>query len=200
MGCRRQPAGPGPARRAASSPVTRWASTSSRPTLLRWIVAYAAIHRAGAVAVPLNPQLTRPEVERMVEHCGAGAVFAEESLLDRYDGGRPALVVAVPAAGSGARPGADRGPTRRAGDRQRGGVVVRGPRRRPPATSRRHGSRATWPTSSTPRAPPGIPRRWPSATTTPRSSPSASRRGTAGAGCTPARPTPSPGSPSCTRR
>src|ERR1700689_4449427 len=30
--------------------------------LLRWIVAYAAVHRAGAVAVPLNPQLAQPEV------------------------------------------------------------------------------------------------------------------------------------------
>ncbi len=69
--------------------------------LLRWIAAYAAIHRAGAVAVPLNPQLTRPEVERMVGHCRAGAVFAEESLLDRYAGGRPALVIAVPAVGDG---------------------------------------------------------------------------------------------------
>ena len=66
---------------------------------LRWIVAYAAIHRAGAVAVPLNPQLARPEVERMLEHSGAAAVFAEESLVRRYEGGRPALVVVVPAAG-----------------------------------------------------------------------------------------------------
>ena len=33
-----------------------------------------------AVAVPLNPQLTRPEVERMLDHCGAVVALVEESL------------------------------------------------------------------------------------------------------------------------
>jgi len=65
---------------------------------LRWIVAYAAVHRAGAVAVPLNPQLSRPEVARMLAHCGAAAVFVEEPLLSRHAGGS-ARVVAVPPAG-----------------------------------------------------------------------------------------------------
>ncbi len=73
---------------------------------LRWIVAYAAIHRAGAVAVPLNPQLTRPEIARMVDHCHAAAVFAEESIVPRYEGGRPGLVVTVPGGGDGDGPGA----------------------------------------------------------------------------------------------
>ena len=67
---------------------------------LRWIVAYAGIHRAGAVAVPFNPQLSRPEVARMVSHCGAAAAFTEESLLARYEGGGPSLLVAVPAPGA----------------------------------------------------------------------------------------------------
>ncbi len=67
---------------------------------LRWMVAYAAIHRAGAVAVPMNHQLTQPEVERMLAHCGAQAGFVEESLLDRYSGKRPAALVTVPAASS----------------------------------------------------------------------------------------------------
>ncbi|MGO8873086.1 MAG: class I adenylate-forming enzyme family protein [Acidimicrobiales bacterium] len=66
---------------------------------LRWIVAYAAVHRAGAVAVPLNPQLTQPEVERMLAHSGAAAAIVEASLLSRYAGERPSLVVRVPAAG-----------------------------------------------------------------------------------------------------
>jgi acyl-CoA synthetase (AMP-forming)/AMP-acid ligase II len=65
---------------------------------LRWMVAYAAAHRAGAVAVPVNPQLTRPEMERMLEHCGAQSALVEESLLGRYSRRRPALLVAVPAA------------------------------------------------------------------------------------------------------
>jgi acyl-CoA synthetase (AMP-forming)/AMP-acid ligase II len=73
---------------------------------LRWIVAYTAVHRAGAVAVPLNPQLTRPEVERMLAHCGAAAAVAEQSLVPRYHGERPALIVAVPGADIG--DGADR--------------------------------------------------------------------------------------------
>jgi acyl-CoA synthetase (AMP-forming)/AMP-acid ligase II len=72
------------------------------PNALRWITAYAAVHRAGAVAVPFNPQLTRPEVERMVAHSGASAAFVEQALLDRYADGGPPLVVAVPEAGAGA--------------------------------------------------------------------------------------------------
>ena len=40
---------------------------------LQWVVSYSAIHRAGGVAVPFNPQLTRPEVERMLVHSGAAA-------------------------------------------------------------------------------------------------------------------------------
>ena len=69
-----------------------------------------------------------------------------------------------------------------------------------PATSRCRANRGTWPTSSTPRARPVTPRRWRSATTTPRWSPSPSRRGAGAGGCTPARRTPSPGSPSSTPR
>jgi acyl-CoA synthetase (AMP-forming)/AMP-acid ligase II len=73
---------------------------------LQWVVTYAAVHRAGAVAVPLNPQLTRPELERMLAHCEAVASITEESLLPRYPGDRPRVVVVVPSGGdSGAGPG-----------------------------------------------------------------------------------------------
>ena len=85
---------------------------------LRWIVAYAAIHRAGGVAVPLNPQLARPEVERMLAHSGAAAVFAEESLVRRYEGGQPALVVVVPAAGDASADTSDDGLPGGTGDGQ----------------------------------------------------------------------------------
>jgi acyl-CoA synthetase (AMP-forming)/AMP-acid ligase II len=68
------------------------------PNFLRWIVSYAAVHRAGAAAVPLNPQLTRPEVVRMLAHCGAAAAIAERGLLSRYTDERPPLVVGVPGA------------------------------------------------------------------------------------------------------
>ncbi len=67
---------------------------------LQWVTSYSAIHRAGAVAVPFNPQLTRPEVERMLTHSGAAAAITEVSLLPRYEGRRPAVVVAVPDAGA----------------------------------------------------------------------------------------------------
>jgi len=69
---------------------------------LRWIVSYSAIHRAGAVAVPLNPQLTRPEVERMLAHSEAAGTIVEDSLVDRYRHRRPPLVVRVPSAGTDA--------------------------------------------------------------------------------------------------
>lgn len=77
------------------------------PNALRWMIAYAAIHRAGGVAVPLNPQLTRPEVERMLDHSGAVVALVEESLADRYPDDRPVVVVAVPPAGDAAQPGGD---------------------------------------------------------------------------------------------
>ncbi len=44
---------------------------------LRWVVAYAAIHKAGAVAVPLDPRLAPAEVTRMVDHAGAVAMVAD---------------------------------------------------------------------------------------------------------------------------
>jgi acyl-CoA synthetase (AMP-forming)/AMP-acid ligase II len=65
---------------------------------LRWVVTYAAIHRAGAVAVPFNPQLTRPEVARMIDHSGAAATVTEASLVNRYQNGAPGLVISVPSA------------------------------------------------------------------------------------------------------
>ncbi len=72
---------------------------------LQWVVAYAAVHRAGAVAVPLNPQLTRPELERMLTHCNAAASITEESLLPRYPGDRPRVVVVVPSDSNGSGDG-----------------------------------------------------------------------------------------------
>jgi acyl-CoA synthetase (AMP-forming)/AMP-acid ligase II len=76
---------------------------------LQWVVAYAAVHRAGAVAVPLNPQLTRPELERMLAHSDAAASITEESLLPRYPNDRPRVVVVVPSDGSGDGAGAGSG-------------------------------------------------------------------------------------------
>jgi acyl-CoA synthetase (AMP-forming)/AMP-acid ligase II len=48
---------------------------------LRWIVAYAAVHRAGGVAVPLSPRLAPAEVGRMLGHCGARGAVADGGLV-----------------------------------------------------------------------------------------------------------------------
>ena len=50
---------------------------------VRWLVTYAAVHRAGAVAVPLNPRLAASEVSRMLSHCSARAVVADGELVER---------------------------------------------------------------------------------------------------------------------
>jgi acyl-CoA synthetase (AMP-forming)/AMP-acid ligase II len=54
--------------------------------VLRWIVAYAAIHKAGAVAVPTNTRLSQPELRRILSHCEATAVLTCPALSDTVDG------------------------------------------------------------------------------------------------------------------
>ena len=44
---------------------------------LRWLVSYAAVHRAGGVAVPMNPRLAPAEVTHVLAHSGAAAVVAD---------------------------------------------------------------------------------------------------------------------------
>ena len=48
---------------------------------LRWLVSYTAVHRAGGVAVPMNPRLAPAEVGRMLAHSGATAVVADGALV-----------------------------------------------------------------------------------------------------------------------
>jgi acyl-CoA synthetase (AMP-forming)/AMP-acid ligase II len=47
---------------------------------LHWVVSYAGVHKAGAVAVPLNTRLTRPELEALLGHAEAKVIVASESL------------------------------------------------------------------------------------------------------------------------
>jgi len=49
---------------------------------LRWIVAYAAIHKAGAVAVPTNTRLSVPELVAILGHAEVAAVLTGEPLVD----------------------------------------------------------------------------------------------------------------------
>src|SRR5580704_10875623 len=44
---------------------------------LRWLVSYSAAHRAGGVAVPMNPRLAPAEVAHVLAHSGAVAVIAD---------------------------------------------------------------------------------------------------------------------------
>src|ERR1700730_8977704 len=44
---------------------------------LHWVIAYAAIHKAGGVAVPLDPRLAQAEVARMFVHADVVGVVAD---------------------------------------------------------------------------------------------------------------------------
>ena len=59
---------------------------------LRWVIAYAAVHKAGAVAVPLNTRLTRLELEALLAHAEAKAIVCSPSLAPVAH----ALAAAVP--------------------------------------------------------------------------------------------------------
>ncbi len=49
---------------------------------LRWIVAYAAVHKAGAAMVPANTRLSAPELVAILGHAEISAMFTCDSLLD----------------------------------------------------------------------------------------------------------------------
>ncbi|MGZ4712489.1 MAG: class I adenylate-forming enzyme family protein [Acidimicrobiia bacterium] len=50
---------------------------------LRWIVAYAAVHKAGAVVVPTNTRLSVPEVTTILGHAEVAAMVTSAPLLDQ---------------------------------------------------------------------------------------------------------------------
>lgn len=72
---------------------------------LRWIVAYAAVHKAGAVVVPTNTRLSVPEVSTILGHAEAAAIVTCGSLLATalaVQAEVPSLRLVVSAGGSGA--------------------------------------------------------------------------------------------------
>ena len=82
-------------------------------------MAYAAIHRAGGVAVPLNPRLAPAEVGHMLGHAGAVGVLADEGRVDQdrslggAGGAVPSLTLVVDATPDpGAPREGGRGPVR----------------------------------------------------------------------------------------
>jgi acyl-CoA synthetase (AMP-forming)/AMP-acid ligase II len=70
-----------------------------RPELaLRWLVSYSAAHRAGGVAVPMNPRLAPAEVAHVLAHSGATAVVADGDLVARdMESGAGRLAVLIDA-------------------------------------------------------------------------------------------------------
>jgi acyl-CoA synthetase (AMP-forming)/AMP-acid ligase II len=50
---------------------------------LRWIVTYAAVHKAGAVAVPTNTRLSVPELATILAHAEASAIVTSAPLLEQ---------------------------------------------------------------------------------------------------------------------
>ncbi|MDQ6839479.1 MAG: acyl--CoA ligase [Actinomycetota bacterium] len=50
-----------------------------------WVAAYVAIHRAGAVAVPVNTRSVPAEAAGILAHAGVAALIASRGLLDVWD-------------------------------------------------------------------------------------------------------------------
>jgi acyl-CoA synthetase (AMP-forming)/AMP-acid ligase II len=72
---------------------------------MRWLVSYAAVHRAGGVAVPMNPRLAPAEVAHVLAHSGATGVVADAELVGADIGVAPdELVLVVDATADGALP------------------------------------------------------------------------------------------------
>ena len=73
-----------------------------RPELaLRWLVSYSAAHRAGGVAVPMNPRLAPAEVAHVLAHSGATVVVADGDLLQSDLQAADGRLVALVDAGTG---------------------------------------------------------------------------------------------------
>src|SRR5436309_719280 len=49
---------------------------------VRWVESYAGVHKAGAVAVPLNTRLTSSELEALLTHAEATAIIYSPSLAE----------------------------------------------------------------------------------------------------------------------
>ena len=59
--------------------------------VLRWVVAYSAAHKAGAVAVPTNHRMAPRELEYVLGHAGAVAAFVDGITGEALEGARANL-------------------------------------------------------------------------------------------------------------
>ncbi|MGH3577412.1 MAG: AMP-binding protein, partial [Mycobacterium sp.] len=72
--------------------------------ILDWIVTYSAVHKLGAVAVPMNNRLSPPEVQAILAHAEATAVVAGATYAEALAplaGSLPSLAVLATVGGSG---------------------------------------------------------------------------------------------------
>ncbi len=53
--------------------------------ILQWIVSYSAVHKLGAVAVPINDRLSAPEVRTILEHAEARALLVAAAFVGAVD-------------------------------------------------------------------------------------------------------------------
>src|SRR5438045_3615134 len=53
---------------------------------LPWVVAYAGVHKAGAVAVPLNTRLTSTELSALLAHAEASVLVHSQELAETAEG------------------------------------------------------------------------------------------------------------------
>ena len=60
---------------------------------IEWMEMYAALARAGLVAVPINFRLTAPEIAYIASHCEARAFIVQQELLDRVESIRAELAI-----------------------------------------------------------------------------------------------------------
>ena len=129
--------------------------TADSDYCLRWIVAYAAIHKAGAVMVPANTRLSTAEMVTILGHAEISAMFTCDELLDHAR----AVRAEVPSLRRSCAPTARR---------RRARLGRRDRRRTTRARSRCRSTPTTWPTSCTRRARPGCRRACSSGTATSR--------------------------------
>jgi fatty-acyl-CoA synthase len=61
---------------------------------VEWAEIYAAVAKAGLIAVPINFRLTADEVRYIVEDCGISAFVADDALAETADAIRPHLALA----------------------------------------------------------------------------------------------------------
>ncbi len=88
--------------RAARGLVERGVGRGDRVAILlendhlhRWIATYAAVHRAAAVAVPLNTRLAPPELEAIVAHCEPALVVTSTTMAPRLAAAGPRVASAT---------------------------------------------------------------------------------------------------------